>query len=387
MDRSVRASKEEKVVATCNAQDNDNGSIAVSCDISVRSAFRKLLETDCKLTNVFDKNDSVLVKPNLVLPRKRAVTNLELIDELCKLAEVHGTKLEIIERPGLEFDPDIVANYLELKRFARRYGVRIDLNPTRFRKLEIPGKYLKKLSVVEDYFEKPWINVFKIKTHVLSKVTLGVKNTMGILGYDTRQDIHIHGVNKSLTDLIRAIKPTYNLAEGYPAMEGNGPMVGELRPINMLAGCSDMAELDLFLVRSVMKIDAEKVDYLRGRKQLSAVIGDVTYPTGVAPFKEPKVRKAYVAAFNSMYFVDKPFFALFHRHFNQFLYSSRLFGTKPALRDKTAVRQLKDICRFEAIDYTKARIDYDKCILCMECVDSHPEVFKIVSATRGRLRV
>jgi len=361
--------------------------IVISHDPDIRKAFDNLTESDRRLVELFKQHDSLLIKPNLVLPRTYAVTNLELIDELCRLGEAHGTKLEIIEFPGLEFNPNVVENYLQLKKFTQKYNVRIDLNPKRFKTLHIPGKHLKRISVVEDYLCKPWINVFKIKTHVLSTVTLAIKNTMGILGYDTRQDIHINGINKALMDVAGAFRPAYNLAEGYPAMDGNGPWVGRLRPVNILVGGTDMTQLDLFLVRNVMKIRTDKIDYLRGRQAQSQAIGDTALLSEITPFKEPEVSRFYVAAFNSMYLVDKPFFPLFKRHFNQFLYSSRFFGTKPVIRDKTLVKELNDVCRFGAVDHANARIDYHKCTLCMECVDAHSEAFKITSIARRRFKL
>jgi uncharacterized protein (DUF362 family) len=385
LDRTLCEFREATSSSADNSALREEKRIVVAHDADVKSAFRKLLKTDVRLTELFERNDSVVLKPNLVLPRRCAVTNLQLINELYELAAAHDTRLDIIERPGLEFNPDVVENYLELKKLGK-YGTRINLNPSRFKKLKISGKHLKRISVVEDYLEKPWINVFKIKTHVLSTVTLAVKNTMGILGHDTRQDIHIHGVNRALTDLVDAIRPTYNLAEGYPAMDGNGPTVGELRPINILAGCDDMAQLDLFLVRNVMKIDPNKIDYLRGHHPTSMATGDTAVLTRIAPFKVPKVSRLYTTAFNFMYLIDKPFFAMFNQHFNQFLYSSRFFGTKPAIRNKSAVKELADVCRFGAVNNANTRIEYDKCTLCMECVDAHPEAFKIISLTRGRLR-
>lgn len=354
--------------------------IAISQGAEIKENVERLLRLDGTLLKIFSKYDTVLLKPNFVMPRKYAVTNLELIEELCRLSETYGVKLEIIECPGIEFSSDLIEKYLELKKTLKKYNVKIDLKPTRFKTLNIKGKRLRKITAVADFFEKPWINLFKIKTHVISTVSLGIKNTMGILRYNTRQDIHMKGVNRSLKDIANIMKPAYNLAEGFPGMEGNGPTFGEIRPLNILIGSDNLAQLDYFIVKEVMKINPARIEYLKDVELQDDVVGDIEYVHKIAPFIQPSASKTYLTAYNSMYLVDKFFFPLFQHHFNEVLYFSKYFGSKPVIVDKTMAQKLnKDICRFGAIDYENTEINYSKCLLCMECVDVYPNVFKIMS--------
>ncbi|MEM2703212.1 MAG: DUF362 domain-containing protein [Candidatus Bathyarchaeia archaeon] len=360
--------------------------ITVSSGKDVKECFKSLLEKDLNLKSIFERYDNVILKPNFVMPRRSAISNIELIEEFCRLSQIYGVKLEIIECPGMEFDSSIIRRFLSLDRLASKYGAKINLNPN-FTKLNIHGKVLKKIFVVNDVFEKPWINLFKIKTHLITTVSLGAKNLMGLLRYDTRRIMHIKGVNKCLSDVVAILKPTYNIGEAFPAMDGDGPTFGRLRPLNILLGSCNIKELDYFITKEIMGINPSKIEYLADMADYCGKIaGEKDVVVKISPFEEPSTSKIYIAFYNLMYLIDILFYPLSNRHFNEFLYSLRLFGTRPDIVNKTRIKKINSkICKLMAINYEKLKIDYRRCISCMECVDNYPEIFKIMT-TRERLK-
>lgn len=360
--------------------------ITVSSGINVKECFKSFLEKDSTIRNIFGKCDNIILKPNFVMPRKSAVTNFELIEEFCKLSQTYGVKLEIIECPGMEFDSSSIRRFFPLNRLSTKYGVKINLNP-KFTKLNIKGKFLKKIFVVNDVLDKPWINLFKIKTHLITTVSLGAKNIMGLLRYDTRRKMHIKGVNRCLSDIVALLRPTYSVGEAFPAMDGDGPTFGRLRPLNMLLGSCNLKELDYFITKEIMKINPSKIEYLADMTNYcDKAVGKKDIFVKISPFKEPSTSKTYLAFYNLMYLFDILFFPLSSRHFNEFLYSIEFFGTKPDIVNKTGIEKINSkICKFGAINPEKLKINYRQCVFCMECVDNYPEIFRIVT-TKERLK-
>lgn len=358
----------------------------VSNGINVKECFESFLEKDTTVKSIFEKCDNIILKPNFVMPRKSAVTNFELIEEFCKLSQIYGVKLEIIECPGMEFDSSQIRRFFPLKRLSVKYGVKINLNPN-FTKLNINGKFLKKIFVVNDVLDKPWINLFKIKTHLITTVSLGAKNMMGLLRYDTRRKMHIKGVNRCLSDIMAVLKPAYSIGEAFPAMDGDGPTFGRLRLLNILVGSCNLKELDYFITKEIMRINPSKIEYLADMTDYcDKAAGKKDILVKISPFKEPSTSKTYLAFYNLMYLIDMLFFPLSNRHFNEFLYSLKFFGTKPVIVNKTGFKKINsEICKFGAIDFEKIKIDYRRCVFCMECVDKYQEIFKIMT-TKERLK-
>lgn len=365
--------------------------IVISHSERISEAFKKILELDPNLESIFSKYDEIILKPNFVMPRKYAVTNIELLKTICGFGENFGIKIKITETPGMEFEYSVVEKYLELKKLEKSFNnVYINLNPKNFKKIKINGDYLDYIYIIEDFLETPWINIFKIKTHVITKVSLSVKNIMGILGHDTRREMHIKGVNKCLIDVAQNIKPAYNLGESFPAMDANGPTFGRIRWLNIIVGGNDSIELDNFITKSIMKLKSDEIAYLNLCSHYPVVRGDVDVIRKITPFIEPNVSKVYVNMYNLMYVIDKIFYPIFGKHFNAWLYSLKFFGTKPEVISEENLiidEEICKICKFGAISFNNNRvsIDYKKCISCMDCVDKYPNIFKI-ETTFDRLK-
>ena len=93
------------------------------------------------------------------------------------------------------------------------------------------------------------INVCKMKTHALERITGAVKNLYGC----------VYGINKAkghtvypsadsfarmLVDLNRCVRPRLHIMDGIVAMEGNGPTSGDPVPMKLLLISADPVALD-----------------------------------------------------------------------------------------------------------------------------------------------
>ena len=70
------------------------------------------------------------------------------------------------------------------------------------------------------------------KHHGLSRLTLGIKNSMGVIG-GNRGSLH-HDLGQSLADLATVIKPKLTLIDATRILLNNGPQGGNLADVRRL---------------------------------------------------------------------------------------------------------------------------------------------------------
>jgi uncharacterized protein (DUF362 family) len=97
------------------------------------------------------------------------------------------------------------------------------------------GKTLREFHFYKDALEAEcdcYINVPIAKNHVLSKLTLGLKNVMGVLG-GNRGAIHAK-LPQSLADLNLVIRPKLTIIDATRILLRNGPSGGNLADVKVL---------------------------------------------------------------------------------------------------------------------------------------------------------
>lgn len=107
------------------------------------------------------------------------------------------------------------------------------------------------------------INLCKMKTHALERVTGGVKNLYGCISGLQKAKGHTKYSNadsfaRMLVDLNQRIKPRLCIMDGIVAMEGNGPTSGDPTAMNLLLVSMDPVALDSVFCRLV-HLDPELV--------------------------------------------------------------------------------------------------------------------------------
>ncbi len=93
------------------------------------------------------------------------------------------------------------------------------------------------------------INVCKMKTHMLERVTGAVKNLFGAVYGINKGAAHVKYPNadefaKMMADLNTMIPPRLHIMDGIVAMEGNGPQSGTPTPMNVILASDDPVALD-----------------------------------------------------------------------------------------------------------------------------------------------
>lgn len=180
------------------------------------------------------RGDIVVVKPNIGWdrsPEQGATTNPEVVAEIVKLCvEAGAKKVKVFDRPCNT--PSRCYENSGIKQAASKAGAEVSyVVDAGFVKTKFPNG----LKLKSWYLYKPalecdlLINLPIAKHHSLSRLTLGMKNLMGIMGGD-RGQIHWN-IDENLADLSNFIRPKLTVLDAVRILVKNGPQGGNLKDV------------------------------------------------------------------------------------------------------------------------------------------------------------
>jgi uncharacterized protein (DUF362 family)/ferredoxin len=348
----------------------------------VRTAVIEALEMVGGIEHLIQKNELVVLKPNFVAARRAdtgVTTDFQVIEAVAAEVRKQGARPVIVEVPGMEFDFDQVYDFLEVRKFAKECDIGIYEKNNSVFKLLIPnGKALKTVKLPDILEHAKIINLPKLKGHGITKLTGAMKNLMGLLPVEERRKMHIHGIHQAIVDVNKAIKPILTIMDCTTSMEGDAVFGNTIKLNHIIAGTDNLA-VDEVGIRLLGHQPAE-IEHLRLAKAQSGmrniqVLGDIDFTLNRI-YNIPERPSYYQLLYRSMYYIDVPFFALFHQHFNSYLYSRGLAGNRPVII-KTKCDQCGrcvEICPVNgAINLNSYEINHAKCIKCLLCIENCPE--------------
>jgi uncharacterized protein (DUF362 family) len=213
---------------------------------------RKAMELLGGMKQFVSKGDIVVVKPNIGWdrdPEQAADTNPEVVAEVVRMClECGAKKVKVFDRPC-----NTASRCYEnsgIKKAAEEAGAEVSfVVDVGFSKMKFPqGEALKEWYMYKPAIEADvFINVPIAKNHGLSKLTLGMKNLMGIMGGD-RGKIHWK-IDDNLADLANFVRPELTILDAYRILVRNGPQGGSLKDVKetktIIAG-KDIATVDAY---------------------------------------------------------------------------------------------------------------------------------------------
>jgi hypothetical protein len=102
-----------------------------------------------------------------------------------------------------------------------------------------------------------------MKTHAMTLVTLGIKNSLGLLPeHEKKGRLHHEGIHQKLVDIMRLRKPDLVILDGIIAGEGQGPTFVEPVPLNLIMASTDTVALDA-VAGMIMGVDPFEVTTTR----------------------------------------------------------------------------------------------------------------------------
>ncbi len=208
---------------------------------------RKAVEALGKMSRFVSKGDVVWVKPNISWARRpdqAATTNPDVVATVVKMCYEAGAKEVLLsDNPNNEARRTFALSGIQAA--AEKAGARVFfLDERKFRKMAINGKVLREWEVYADVVRADkLINLPIIKHHSYCKVTLGMKNLMGIIG-GQRNRYH-QDLTNTIPDLAAFAKPSLVVLDGIRMLTANGPTGGSLSDVKradtVIAGVDQVA--------------------------------------------------------------------------------------------------------------------------------------------------
>ncbi len=204
----------------------------VSCSSYKNSEVRKaLLNTFKTLGFCLPEKKTILIKPNLLSPQtpsKAITTHPSIIEELCKLLRQKGNKIIIGDSSAHNTDLALKkTGMLKLKKYA--YVVNFEGLEKKL--VEISNTKIKQVRIPKIVFDADMvINIAKLKTHSLTRMTCCVKNLYGLISGSTKEQFHKiipdpARFSEFLVDIHERVQPKIklNIIDGIVGLEGEGP--------------------------------------------------------------------------------------------------------------------------------------------------------------------
>lgn len=222
---------------------------------AVDAAVRQGVELLGGMEQFIAKEEKVLLKPNLLsrsLPQKAITTHPAVFSAVCKLLREEGYQhVSYGDSPGSPTTtPEKATDTSGLAAEAARYNVPLgDFGAGSV--VHFPeGKTAHSFylcNAVQDM--DAMINICKMKTHALERITGAVKNLYGCITGVNKATGHAHFPNSEvfadmLADLNLCVHPRLHIMDGIVAMEGNGPSSGTPIAMNVLLFSADPVALD-----------------------------------------------------------------------------------------------------------------------------------------------
>jgi uncharacterized protein (DUF362 family) len=182
------------------------------------------------------RGDIVVIKPNMAwdrTPEQAANTNPEVVSEVVKMCyEAGAKKVKVFDRTVN--DPRRCYVQSGIADAARAADAEVNyVDERKFKDMNIKGEAMKTWPLYTELFEADKIiNIPVAKHHSLAKLTMSMKNWMGVMGGSRRQ-IH-QRLDESLVDLSMFIKPTLTILDAVRILTANGPQGGSLDDVKKL---------------------------------------------------------------------------------------------------------------------------------------------------------
>ena len=192
--------------------------------------------------------DVVVVKPNIGwsrTPEQAANTNPQVVEAIVEMCVDAGAKqVKVFDLPcnpaRRTYSMSGIADA------ARGAGADVSfVDDRKFRDIAIPeGEAVKSWQMYTEAFDADvLINVPILKHHSMARVTMGMKNLMGLLG-GNRESIHVH-FDQKLADVNTVIRPHLTVIDAFRVLKAHGPNSGTPEDVHLarqvIAGADPIA--------------------------------------------------------------------------------------------------------------------------------------------------
>jgi len=324
--------------------------------------------------------EQILLKPNILVgksPEKCVSPHPQVFRAIANTLKTAGAYLTFGDSPGIG-NPKANAWRGGFLEFADEIGVEW-ADFTNVREISFPeGRVMKKFSVAEGAAAADGIiNISKLKTHALTRITGAIKNMFGCIPGMRKAEFHsimptAWRFSQMLIDLNRLLNARLCVMDGVWAMEGNGPRNGTPRPMHVLLFSVDPVALDATVCR-LIGLRPELVEPLVIGQQFG--LGEIHEIQWVGDSLDEFIKTDFIVNRSpAKTTTDSSFLAT--------SFMRRFTAPRPTIRGEKCTRC--DICvgvcpaQPKALSWSKAGkasppvYDYSRCIRCYCCQEMCP---------------
>lgn len=221
------------------------------------------------------KGRKVLVKPNVLRAseaKEGIVTDPAVLRAVVEKVECLGPSSLIVgDNPGLfnYGDNELSFQKTGLMEAAKGHYRNIGNESTR---LDFNPAFMRSVGVSRAVMEADiFISLPKFKTHGLTILTGGIKNSYGILPGAQKARLHRAAgsperFHELIVEVFRLRVPDLFIVDAVVGMEGNGPASPELRDIGLVLAADNAVALDA-VIATMMGLDPGKLRFLQKAKE------------------------------------------------------------------------------------------------------------------------
>src|SRR5208337_2539424 len=214
----------------------------------------------------------VLIKVNFINTQawdSGATTDPIVVEAILLRLKELGVETYVVESDATVTNADKAYEATGMKEMCERNSVKfINLRYEKDKvKIPIPKcETLGSIKVPRIVKESAVISAAKMKTHMATKVTLGMKNMFGLLPDKFKGKYHMNGISKVIVDINTVLKPALTVIDGFVAMEGRGPTDGTPVKMDLIIAGKDVVATDATAAR-VMGFDPAEISHIRTAAQ------------------------------------------------------------------------------------------------------------------------
>ena len=250
---------------------------------AVKNPVEKIFFSFPELNNILKPGIKVLIKPNLIAARHpdRATTvHPAIIRAVVDYLSKYNCEIVIGDSPAGTYNSNILEKLYktcELTSIPEDYNCKLNYDCSE-ESISLPhGKALKKLSMIKPAVDADFIiNIAKLKTHGLTRLTCATKNLFGVMPgvLKFRQHLAMSDIqifSQMLIDISAYFDGRiFNLVDGIVGMEGEGPTNGDPIHTGALFGGWDSQSVDV-LACHIMGININTVPTLKNYKGIENI--------------------------------------------------------------------------------------------------------------------
>jgi uncharacterized protein (DUF362 family) len=203
------------------------------------------------------KADKICIKINLCdcrTPETGAVTDPRFLESFLTYLQdnVKPEQIFVVESNATSVRPNLIMRWLGFDKILSRFNASwVNLSETSTRVVELSGRHFKKLDAPELLLDSYLVSLAKLKTHMLTTISCGLKNIYGCLPYPRKIVFHPF-IDDAIVDANLALRPRFSLVDGVIAHVGTqGPAFGIPVRANLIIAGTDPVSVDATCCRAL----------------------------------------------------------------------------------------------------------------------------------------